>query len=427
MKICVFEDEKYENLYPLTLARPAFELKCGYVSLWERMARNFEGTDVCFFLRPDRDYLVPTFKRRVSDKAVNDMNSLTTDDILLINGRWLMGKGELEPEGTEEVGLCGEDIVYARAKQRTIEECMSQDFKQLLDNLREKLAKRQVEPTLISYPWDLINNNPEAMGADFEFAGQNGISGRFSPQAVIYGGEKTDVFVAEKAEVQPFVVLDVTEGPIFIDEGATIFPDTRIEGPAYIGKDTRIVGGKIREGCSIGPVCRVGGEVEESIIHGYSNKYHDGFLGHSYVCEWVNLGALTTNSDLKNDYTEVEVYIKGKLMNSGNMKVGSFIGDHTKTAIGCLLNTGTVIGVMSNVLHSDDFPKKKFIPSFSTFHQGRFIRARLKGEKGVLKIAEKAMGRRDVEMTDEDRDLYRELFSLTEEERNKLIKETRRR
>ena len=174
--------------------------------------------------------------------------------------------------------------------------------------------------------------------------GNSSIVGTFSDHAAVWGS-KDQVYVAPTAEVQPFVCIDTTGGPVTIDEGAVINPQTRIEGPAYIGPKSMIVGGKIREGCSFGPVCRVGGEVEESIIHGYSNKYHDGFLGHAYVGEWVNLGALTTNSDLKNDYGSVSVTLDGRNpINTGSTKVGSLIGDHTKTSIGTLFNTGSYVG-----------------------------------------------------------------------------------
>jgi len=428
MKICIFEEgiDKVENLYPLTLTRPVFELKCGYTTLSERITRNFEGlpsseakeTEVYFCLR---DYLVPTFKNRTGANVI-DENSLQSDDFLFINGRWLMNKGELELDGPEEIGICGEEIAYIRAKQQTIQSCFAYTQEEFYSNLNAKLPKKDVKVTLISYPWDLISNNPEAMVADFEFLGKTGVLGEFSQLSTIYGGSQDDVYIAESAEVQPLVVLDVTHGPIFIDEEAVIFPHTRIEGPAYIGKDARIVGGKIREGTSIGPVCRVGGEVEEAIIHGYSNKYHDGFLGHAYVGEWVNLGALTTNSDLKNDYTTVEVYVKGKLMDSDDTKVGCFIGDHTKTGLGTLFNTGTVVGVMSNVLPAGGL-LPKLIPSFCIAHEGRFLRGRL---KDLLKTANAAMGRRDVDLTPDDIQLFEKLYELTKEERDEWIKKMRK-
>ncbi len=418
MKICIFEDEKFDNLYPLTLTRPVFELRCGYISLAERITRNFAGTDIYFYLR---EYLVPTFKKRTGANII-DGNKLQSDDFLFINGRCLMNKGELELDGPEELGVSGEDIVYARARQQTIRECLADTPEGFANNLDAKLPKKNVEATLITYPWDLISNNPDAMEADFDFCGKKGILGEFSEHSVVYGGSEDDVYVSTSATIQPLVVLDVTHGPIFIDDEAVVFPHTRIEGPAYIGKDTRIVGGKIREGTSIGPVCRVGGEVEEAIIHGYSNKYHDGFLGHAYVGEWVNLGALTTNSDLKNDYSTVDVFVKGKLMDSDDTKVGCFIGDHTKTGLGALFNTGTVVGVMSNILPAGVL-LPKLIPSFCIFHEGRVLRGRM---RDLLTTAKTAMGRRDVELTEADIQLFEYLYDLTKEERDEWIRKTRR-
>jgi len=153
-------------------------------------------------------------------------------------------------------------------------------------------------------------------------------------------GSRKDVYVARGAKIHPMVVIDAANGPVYLDEDVEVHPFTRIEGPCFVGKKSILLGTKCREGNSIGPWCRVGGEVEESIIQGYSNKYHDGFLGHAYVGEWVNLGALTTNSDLKNDYGDVEVILPGRRpINTQSTKVGSLIGDHTKTSIGTLLNT----------------------------------------------------------------------------------------
>jgi len=219
------------------------------------------------------------------------------------------------------------------------------------------------------------------------------------------------------------VVLDAAEGPIYIDEGAQIHPYTRIEGPSYIGKKTILLGAKCREGNTIGPVCRVGGEVEESIIHGYSNKYHDGFLGHAYVGEWVNLGALTTNSDLKNDYSHVEVTLEdGRPVNTGSTKVGSLIGDHTKTSIGTLLNTGANVGAMA-VVNTTGMPLPKFIPSFAWLVKGAVTKGH--GRTGLYRTAEVAMGRRKRPWTPAHQAMWDEVFELTAEARNKALKKGR--
>ena len=164
-----------------------------------------------------------------------------------------------------------------------------------------------------------------------------GIEGTVEEPNAIRGSQK-DVYVAPGVAVHPMVVIDAEHGPVYSTRGSRSIPSRASKGPCYIGKKSILLGAKCREGNSIGPMCRVGGEVEESIIHGYSNKYHDGFLGHAYVGEWVNLGALTTNSDLKNDYSSVSVMLDGKTpIDTGSTKVGSLIGDHTKTSIGTLL------------------------------------------------------------------------------------------
>ena len=414
MKLCIFEDQTYENLYPLTLTRPAFELKCGHTQLWEKIVRKFPGTEVAFLCR---DYVGGVFAHRTGQRSVNDLDALKGDDCLFVNGRWLFDATELPLEGPEEIGVCGEDVAYARVLKGTLERVASDGAADLLDGLKEALTAKETEADLIAYPWNLVSKNPDAILADFKALGRTGVHGDVHPQAAILGDE-SNLYIAEGVEVEPMVVLDARHGPIILEEGVTVSPNSRIEGPTCVGRDTQIVGTNLREGCAIGPVCRIGGEVEESIVHGYSNKYHAGFLGHSYLGEWVNLGALTTNSDLKNDYGAVDVYVKGKVMNSGDNKVGSFIGDHTKTGIGCLLITGTMVGVMSNVLAAGVM-LPKFIPSFVWFSPDRVIAGSRIMRLGI-DTARTAMGRRKVEMTDVDVEVLQKVYELTEEDREKV-------
>jgi UDP-N-acetylglucosamine diphosphorylase/glucosamine-1-phosphate N-acetyltransferase len=210
---------------------------------------------------------------------------------------------------------------------------------------------------------------------------------------------------------------------VTIEEGREVHPYTRIEGPCYVGPNSILLGAKVREGCSIGPMCRVGGEVEESIIHGYSNKYHDGFLGHAYVGQWVNLGALTTNSDLKNDYSTVSVVMDGRTVDTGSTKVGSFIGDHVKTSIGTLLNTGAIVGTMA-ILVANGAPLPKYIPCFGWFLKG--VVSKGFGINKLIETARVAISRRKVQMTDDDETLLRHIFELTSEERMEYIRKGRR-
>jgi UDP-N-acetylglucosamine diphosphorylase/glucosamine-1-phosphate N-acetyltransferase len=407
----VFEDEKCDCFFPLTFTRAIFELRCGYISLLERIKRNFPQIEIGVFLR---DYLVPTFKKRVSISAINDLNFITRDDVLFLNGRWLMKYGEIPLEGEEKTTLKDGEIVCIRAKRRSIEENKADTLPGLLNKLKNSLPKEEIDTILLSYPWELVNQNPETLKRDFAFFGNKGIYGNFAEYAAVYG-EKDKVFVAETAEIQPFVLLDTTDGPIYIDEGVKIHSHTRVEGPSYIGRDSIVVGAKIREGTSIGPVCRVGGEVGKSIFHGYSNKSHHGYIGRSYIGEWVNLGALTTNSDLKNDYTPVRVYIKDKAMLSNEVKVGVFVGDHTKTGIGVLLPTGGIVGMMCNILPAAGKLIPKFIPSFTCFFKNEFGEG--KGLKHSMEAVRTAMLRRGIELSGEDVELFNTLYELTRKER----------
>jgi hypothetical protein len=169
---------------------------------------------------------------------------------------------------------------------------------------------------------------------------------------------------------------------------------------------------------TLGPDCRIGGEVEESIVHGYSNKYHEGFLGHAYLGEWVNLGALTSNSDLRNDYGEVFVPIGGDPRATGQIKVGCFLGDHTRTGMGCLLNTGTVVGVMCNLLPLGRL-LPKHIPSFTDLRYGRL--APCAPLDHLLETARIVMGRRGREFTIVEQQLFAGLYEQTRLERERAF------
>jgi UDP-N-acetylglucosamine diphosphorylase/glucosamine-1-phosphate N-acetyltransferase len=269
----------------------------------------------------------------------------------------------------------------------------------------------------------LILSNPEQLIHDFAAAGRSGIEGTVEQPCAVRGSAK-DLYIARGAVVHPMVVLDLQQGPVYIDEGAEIHPFTRIEGPCYIGKKSILFGAKCREGNSIGPQCRIGGEVEESIVHGYSNKYHDGFLGHAYVGEWVNLGALTTNSDLKNDYSSVSVVLDGKnAIDTGSTKVGSLIGDHTKTSIGTLFNTGAYVGAMALITGTGK-PLPKYLPSFAWFLEGVVTKGF--GKRKLYETAQKVTGRRGREWTAAQERMWDEIFAMTASERDDAIKKGRR-
>src|SRR5436190_4200689 len=209
-----------------------------------------------------------------------------------------------------------------------------------------------------------------------------------------------------------------------IDREAVIAAFTRLEGPCYVGPQTHVLGAKLRAGTTLGPNCRIGGEVETSIVHGYSNKYHDGFLGHSYVGEWVNLGAGTQNSDLRNDYGEVMVTVNGQRVATGLNKVGCFLGDHTKSGLSTLLNTGTNAGIFCNLLPMG-LLLPKYIPAFSSCWNGSLVeQADL---PGLLRTAAEVMRRRGETFSEVHAALFRSLFDQTAAERRRAVREEERR
>src|SRR4029077_20109719 len=159
-------------------------------------------------------------------------------------------------------------------------------------------------------------------------------------------------------------VLDGAEGPIVVERDAVLEPHTYVKGPCWIGAGTHVLGGKLGGGVSLGPVCRVAGEIEETIFQGYANKRHHGFVGHSVIGPWANLGALTTTSDLKNNYGPVRVTLHGQAHDTKEGKIGAFVGDHVKTGIGTLLTTGAVIGPAADLFGGGTLSPKE-LPAFA--------------------------------------------------------------
>jgi UDP-N-acetylglucosamine diphosphorylase/glucosamine-1-phosphate N-acetyltransferase len=218
--------------------------------------------------------------------------------------------------------------------------------------------------------------------------------------------EGKGIYVADKISLAPGVVLDASEGPIFLGEQVKIMPNAVIMGPAAIGKGSLVkIGAKIYGGTSIGPFCKVGGEIEGTIIQGYSNKQHEGFLGHAYIGEWCNIGAGTENSDLKNNYTQVKVQIGDKRVNSGKLKVGLFMGDHCKTGINTTFNTGSVMGVASMAFGAGFQPQ--YIPSFHWSDGGKLKKADL---DSTIETSKVVMSRRGIEISAEEIEILRYIY-----------------
>ena len=408
------------NFYPLSLGRPLWELRCGMNSLADKLIARIKPDSVAYFVP---DYMAEVYKDHVK-KPVNDSATLAGDDLILVDPLVKAESFDIPAKGPGQVGLDENGrILYARINKGDIKKSGFDDIEAFLASIKSELPNVSCKLATWEYVWDLILANGEHITAEFAVAGRKGFEGSLEEPVAVRGSRK-DVFVAPGVKIHPMVTIDAEHGPVYIDERAEIHPFTRIEGPCYIGKDSILLGAKCREGNSIGPFCRVGGEVEESIIHGYSNKYHDGFLGHSYVGEWVNLGALTTNSDLKNDYSNVSVMMDGqRAINTGSTKVGSLIGDHVKTSIGTLLNTGSYVGAMALIMATGK-PLPKHIPSFAWFIEGIVTKGFGKGK--LYETAKTAMSRRKCQWTPAMEKMWDTVFEMTAAVRDKAIKKGRK-
>jgi UDP-N-acetylglucosamine diphosphorylase/glucosamine-1-phosphate N-acetyltransferase len=410
VNICIFEDNNFSNLYPLVYLRPVFELRCGITTLREKIETAYPEAKVWLLFR---GWLREVVAQRIKNQ-LNDLDNLIGKSALFINGRALLSiEDKIPAQGGDEVFFNKGEIVAFRLKEvPKIPIPLTTAF---LRGLKNQCKLTEVKISVIKYPWDLINHNGETIKEDFlKIKNQKSKIKNQVMDAEVYG-DKTLLYIGKGSRVEAGTILHLEEGPIYIGDDVIIRSPTIIDGPCYIGDGTIIDGAKIRYGTSIGPVCRIAGEVEESIIQGYTNKHHRGFLGHSYLCEWVNLGALTTNSDLKNNYGQVKVYINGELLNTQNIKVGCFIGDYTKTGIGTMINTGSVYGVGANVFGAEGV-LPKFIPSFAWGGKDGFVEYRLEKFLADSKIV---MSRRKIEQTKADRELLRKVYELTCQNRQK--------
>lgn len=414
MHICIFEDRELENLQPLVHFKPVYDLMCGMTTLRQKIVRLFSNASVTLHVR---SYLAGVLRRDCGDCLVNEIPS-HAGEVLFINGRVLA-----DPSFPDRVKYDGTDSVYSRDGVAVAAWLSGKNLENVGDLLQSRvlslsdfsgLEERNLEVPLVTYPWELVNYNGEQIAVDFALVthGSPQVEGNVSEGVHLLNPAR--IHISEGAAILPGAVLDAQNGPIYIGRNSKVLPNAVIEGPVFIGENTLIkVGAKIYENTSVGRVCKVGGEVEETIIDSYSNKQHDGFIGHAYLGSWVNIGAGTNNSDLKNNYGPVKVYVRGQLTDTGSMFVGLFMGDHSKSGINQMFNTGTVVGVCCNVFGPGQPPK--FVPSFSWGSgDGKFVTYRI--DKAV-EVAEKVMARRDVQFTDADKNLFQTVFNLTARER----------
>lgn len=341
MNIVFFDSNQWESLQPLTLTKPLAELRMGFFSFHERWKKLIDG-NFSFLTKP---YLETKFPLEVEKLNLFINPAYFPDNELLV-----LKIKELQPG--EALVDCELQVIAAN--------CDLNDFQNAVFTKR-----RQFDGELLKVEklWDLVLYNDRAIRFDFDLQTKGKVSQPISSTNGVLNPKQ--IFVEEGAKVE-FCTLNANLGPIYIGANAEIMEGSHIRGSFALCENATVnMGTKIYSGTTIGPYCKVGGELNNSILMGYSNKGHDGFLGNSVVGEWCNLGANTNNSNLKNNYSDIKIwdFSSKKFANSGLQFFGLVMGDYSKSAINTRFNTGTVVGVSANIF-TEGFPPK-FVPSFS--------------------------------------------------------------
>ncbi|MFC1731819.1 putative sugar nucleotidyl transferase [candidate division KSB1 bacterium] len=405
MKLCIYEDDSYRNLLPLVWLRPVYFLKCGITDLAEKIMSAFPGLKPVYHCR---DYLADVVK----ESSGIPINEIEADSCLFVNGRVLFDpalSGIIDLSRADTAYCAGEEVVaVALSPEKAASVTENPGALLQFSGLVKELPVIQVDATVVTYLWEVVSANAAQIEHDFSrLCPEPEIKSTLHDGVHLVNTEK--IHIAENVSVMPGVVIDAESGPVLIDSGAKIMANAVIEGPAYIGPRSVVkIGAKIYGGTAVGEVCKVGGEIESSIIHSFSNKQHDGFLGHAYLGQWINLGADTNNSDLKNNYKSVRVSVGGREIDTGRTFVGLFMGDHSKTGINTMFPTGCVVGIHCN-LFGGGFMRKN-IPSYSWGGNDNMIEYDL--EK-ALETAEIVMKRRNRELSDALQRLMRLSYDKT--------------
>ena len=344
------------KLEPITLTRTVFELRCGAFTFLERLRLLRSDGSVSLFVREE---LVGITEARFDELAVNPQS---VSEGLWLNSAVLWSEALLKLLESKGGVLTSDGCVVGAHLSSDAGQKWLEAGGPVETPCPEILGKEADDLKIITYLWDCINENGHAIEEDATHFPLGEVKGDIDDGVHILN--RDNIYVPEGTKVKAGAILDGESGPVIIGENVTVQSGAYLEGPLYVGDCTLIkAGAKIFGETSLGHGCKIGGEVAESIFQSWSNKQHDGFIGHAYIGEWVNLGAGTNNSDLKNNYTSVEVTVHGELIDTGSLFVGLFMGDHSKSAIGTPFNTGTIVGPACNVVAAG-FPPK-VIPPFS--------------------------------------------------------------
>lgn len=422
MNLCLYEDPDVASFGPHALLRPVFALRCGAFTLIEKLVRAFPEAKLHLMVRPELEELTHAL---YPTAAVGEPPA---EETLFVNGRLCMTDDEvlhfLAASPSEASYMAGNTLFAAKVSGPRVAHAARHLRQGEPERAFEEIRMpAEVNAFLARSAADLIRWSPRQIVQDFRYAFQpETVRGKIDEGARVL--EPRAIHVARGARVMAGAVLNAEEGPILIQENAVIEPLAYIEGPAVIGERSRIkAGAQIRGGTSIGPVCKVGGEVEATVFQGYANKQHDGFVGHSFVGEWVNLGAGTITSDLKNNYSNVrffrsaEGWIERRGEDSGQRLLGLTVGDFTKTGIGATFPTGATVGVGCNLYGTALQPT--YVPSFVWGEPHQLAEHRV---DAMIETAVRAMERRQAELGVPLDNRIRQLFDDTRADRERFLK-----
>lgn len=392
MKLLLFDDRVADGWSPFALSRPVSELRFGVPLLRERLER-FAGRRadglvsrpwLASFSEPDAPGVV----------ATDALAELEGEDRLFLSSRFVPEGGFAAPDGPA-VLRAGDGVAGCWLPAEAPGPDAS--WMERPDPLPDA-AEVPVEGRMLAAVWELVSEGPDRTARDVpELAPDTARTDPTELPAGVASEGDAALYLEEGVRLEPGVFLDLREGPVWLGEGVDVRAGCRLAGPLYAGPGSRLLGGPV-EGLSAGPVSYLRGEISEVTTLGWVNKAHDGYLGHAYLGRWVNLGAGTINSDLKNNYGPVRIAGPDGETDTGLLKLGCLLGDHVKTAIGTRLDTGTVAGVGAN-LFGDTRPPK-WVPPFSWGGGGG---APVYREQAFLDTAATVMGRRGIELNEDAR------------------------
>lgn len=381
MQIILFDlSEDRIKLFPLTLTRPICHLRVGILTLSQKWALFFPESKIAF---ATEEYLQGKFGQPYSNKSLWINASVLPDEALVLELKKLKNQSALFKND--------QPIAFWSTSLLDLDKVIKNEYHNDISS--------------ISRNWDIFKKNGEEIRSDYQLITNGRVSQDIQdPHTRVYG---SDIFIEDGVSIKA-AILNAENGPIYIGRNAEVQEGAIIRGPFSLGESSVVnMGAKIRGDTTIGPYSKAGGEISNSVIMGFSNKGHDGFLGNSVIGEWCNIGADTNNSNLKNNYSEIKMwdYLQNTFIDTGLQFCGLIMGDHSKTGINTMFNSGTTVGVSTNIFGSG-FPRTQ-IPSFSW---GGASGLTLYQIEKALETAASVMSRRNLSLTNEDKAILRHIF-----------------